>query len=238
MEGNFVNFEDKESFVQQVFTKVAKNYDLFNTLISLNQDHYWRRRAVNEMNIKAGSKCLDVACGTCMVTAEIFRQNSTVQVDCLDFNSHMLEIGKKRIKRLGKLDQTNFLEGNAMKLPYEDDAFDCAVSAFALRNVPDIPTVIGEMKRVVKPGGMVVTLELAKPRAIGFKQAYSFYFNRIMPTLVKLGRGDSIYQWLPESWRMFPSQESLAQIFRDVGLEDVSFVELTGGVVAVHKGRA
>lgn len=237
MKHEFKTHEEKEAFVQNIFSKIAIHYDLMNTLISFNQDTYWRRKTVQAMELSAGSRFLDVACGTCMVTAEAFHQIRTLQADALDFNENMLRIGREKIERLGVADRVNFVQGDAMNLPYADNSFDAAVSAFALRNVPDIETVLREMKRVVKPGGMVVTLELAKPSMLGFKQLYNFYFDAVMPAFAKFSRGDSSYTWLPESWKQFPHQEEIRNMFDRVGLTDTSFKEMTGGVVAIHKGR-
>lgn len=237
MSHHFQTYEEKEAFVQKIFSKIANHYDLMNTLISLHQDAYWRRETVHAMNLSAGSHFLDVACGTCMVTAEAFRQIRTLQADALDFNKDMLQLGKEKLQKMGIAEQVKFVQGDAMSLPYEDNTFDSAVSAFALRNVPDIETVLREMKRVVRPGGMVVTLELAKPELIGFKQMYRMYFGFVMPTLAKLSRSGSSYTWLPESWKQFPHQTEIRDLFERVGLQDASYKEMTGGVVAIHKGR-
>ncbi len=233
----FKNAEDKEAYVQGVFTRVAKRYDLINSLISFNRDAYWRRVAVNHLNMTANSHIIDVACGTCKLTEEILKQVGTAQVQALDFNADMLEIGRDNIAKIGKADHVDYTVGDAMQLPFKDNTFDGAISGFALRNVPDIPTVLREMKRVVKPGGMVVTLELAKPEAIGFKQMYNFYFEHIMPLIGRMGSHDSSYKWLCESWMGFMHQDELRDLFTEIGLEDAGYQTLTGGVVAVHYGR-
>ena len=110
------------------------------------------------------------------------------------------------------------------------------MSAFALRNVPDIIKTLSEMKRVVKPGGRVVTLELAKPTVIGFKQLYYLYFEKILPVLGKLSKDQSSYAWLPESLRRYPHQSKVLEYFKQVGYKDAAYYELTGGIVAVHVG--
>ena len=123
-----------------------------------------------------------------------------------------------------------------MALPYEDNTFDAAMSGFAMRNVPDIKQVLSEMQRVVKPGGKVVVLELAKPSMFGFKQLYNFYFSYILPIIGKLSKDNSSYAWLPESLRRYPHQSEILEIWKSLGYENATYHELTGGIVAVHEG--
>ena len=123
-----------------------------------------------------------------------------------------------------------------MLWPYADNTFDAAMSGFAMRNVPDIKQVLSEMQRVVKPGGKVVVLELAKPSAFGFKQLYNFYFSYILPIIGKLSKDNSSYAWLPESLRRYPHQSEILEIWKSLGYENATYTELTGGIVAVHEG--
>lgn len=232
----FETAADKEAFVQGIFTKIAPHYDLLNSIISFKRDAYWRSEAVKQLELTAGANIIDVACGTCKITEEILRQVGTATVNALDFNPEMIDIGQHRISEINKGDQVHFCVGDAMNLPYKDACFDGAISAFALRNVPDIPTVLLEMKRVVKPGGKVVILELAKPNSFLFKHVYKLYFNKIMPALAKISGGDSSYSWLCESWRGFMHQKELKFLFEQIGLKNCGYKELTGGVVAVHYG--
>ncbi len=233
---DFKTHEDKEEFVQDVFSNIAKHYDLMNTVLSFGQDYFWRRFAVKKMNLKSSDRILDVACGTCMFTKEALRQVPTLHVEALDFNKEMLSQGETRIKRAGLMTHVNLVQGDAMELPYEDNTFDAAMSGFAMRNVPDIQQVITEMKRVVKPGGKVVVLELAKPSMFGFKQLYHLYFSYILPIIGKLSRDNSSYTWLPESLKRYPHQKDILKLWQSVGYEDATYYELTGGIVAVHVG--
>lgn len=124
-----------------------------------------------------------------------------------------------------------------MELPFEDNRFDYATIGFGLRNVPDLVQVLQEMKRVVKPGGMVVCLELSKPTWQPFKSIYYFYFQKVLPNLGKLfAKRYEQYKWLPDSLALFPGREELASIFRDVGLQHVKAYPLTGGIAALHIG--
>ncbi|WP_298705304.1 class I SAM-dependent methyltransferase [uncultured Veillonella sp.] len=233
----FENHQDKEVYVQHVFSHIAKHYDLMNTILSFHQDAYWRRFAVSKLQLDTGHRLLDVACGTGMLTIEALRQHPDISIEALDFSPEMLRRGRDRLAELNLLDKVNLVEGDAMDLPYEDNSFDAAMSAFALRNVPSIEVTLQEMMRVVKPGGYVVTLELAKPTMIGFKQLYYLYFEKILPVLGKLSKDKSSYAWLPESLRRYPHQAKVLDIFKAVGFEDATYFELTGGIVAVHVGR-
>lgn len=233
----FENNQDKEVYVQHVFSHIAKHYDLMNTILSFHQDAYWRRFAVSKLKLETGHRLLDVACGTGMLTIEALRQHGDISIEALDFSPEMLRRGQARLEELELLDKVNLVEGDAMDLPYEDNSFDSAMSAFALRNVPSIEVTLQEMMRVVKPGGHVVTLELAKPTMIGFKQLYYLYFEKILPILGKLSKDKSSYAWLPESLRRYPHQSKVLDIFKAVGYEEAEYFELTGGIVAVHVGR-
>jgi len=159
------------------------------------------------------------------------------RVTGLDFCENMLAQAVRNIEKTPYKNNIELIQGNAMALPFADNTFDCATIGFALRNVPDVEGCIAEMRRVVKPGGRVVSLELAKPRAPVFKQLYYLYFEQLVPLLGKLGVGkDGPYQWLPNSLKIFPHQSAIKDIFTKVGLKDAVYHELTGGIVAVHVG--
>lgn len=232
----FKDHNEKEAFVQGVFSNIARHYDLMNTVLSFGQDYFWRKFAVKQMNMNDQSKVLDVACGTCVFTVEALRQHPGAYVEALDFNAEMLAQGQRRVDRQGLSGHVHCLQGDAMSLPYEDNSFDAAMSGFAMRNVPDVKQVLKEMQRVVKPGGKVVTLELAKPSMIGFKQLYYLYFEKILPFLGSLSKDNSSYAWLPESLRRYPHQDVILDYWKELGYEDAHYTELTGGIVAVHVG--
>ena len=236
MEKEFKSFEEKEYFVQGVFSNIAKHYDVMNTVLSFGQDYFWRKFAVQRMNLKASDRVLDLACGTCVFTKEALRQVPSLKVEALDFNAEMLAQGEIRLEQAGLLEQVNLVQGDPPPRPYADNTFDAAMSGFAMRNVPDIKQVMKEMQRVVKPGGKVVVLELAKPTMFGFKQLYYFYFTYILPIIGKMSKDNSSYAWLPESLRRYPHQTEILKIWQDIGFEQAVYTELTGGIVAVHEG--
>ncbi|MCX7781551.1 MAG: demethylmenaquinone methyltransferase [Negativicutes bacterium] len=230
--------KDKEQFVHQVFSAIAHRYDRLNTLLSFNRDKYWRAKTVEITKITAGANVLDVCCGTGMLTLELAKAaGPSGHVTGLDFCQNMLDQAVVNIAKTPYRQNITLIQGNAMNLPFDDNCFDCATIAFALRNVPNILQVICEMQRVVKPGGRVVSLELAKPSMPGFKQLYYFYFEQLLPWLGRAGVGiDGPYRWLPESLRCYPHQEKIKEIFADAGLAHVEYIELTGGIVAIHFG--
>jgi demethylmenaquinone methyltransferase/2-methoxy-6-polyprenyl-1,4-benzoquinol methylase len=229
--------QDKEKFVHQVFESIAPKYDLMNSVLSFRRHKAWRRFTMKKMNVKTEQKAIDVCCGTGDWTISLAQEvGSSGQVIGLDFSQNMLDVGERKRERAG-LDQISLVHGNAMDLPYEENRFDYATIGFALRNVPDIKQVLSEMKRVVKPGGMVVSLELSKPVWPPFRALYFFYFNQVLPLIGKLfANRYEQYSWLPESLKNFPDSKQLATLFEEVGLEQVETYLLTGGIAALHIG--
>nr|WP_049771693.1 MULTISPECIES: demethylmenaquinone methyltransferase [Thermincola] len=231
-------YKNKEEYVHDIFSKIAGKYDFLNTVLSINRDKYWRKFTVGKTGLKPGGRALDVCCGTGMLTLELAKAAGPVgKVVGLDFCGDMLQIAGKNITNTPYIKNIEFIQGNAMDLPFPDNYFDCATIGFGLRNVPDMRQAIREMMRVVKPGGRVVSLEFAKPTVPGFRQIYNFYFRHWVPFLGKLGVGvDGPYNYLHKSWTVFPHQKEVRDIFEEIGLSGAEYFELTGGVVAVHVG--
>ncbi len=232
-----MNQEGKEQFVHHVFETIADKYDKMNTLLSAGLHKTWRKFAMDKLPVQPGETAIDVCCGTGDWSISLAQKaGSTGRVVGLDFSENMLAIAQRKAKERG-INQIEWVHGNAMQLPFAENTFHYATIGFGLRNVPDILHVLTEMKRVVKPGGMVVSLELSKPEWPIFKQVYSLYLNGVLPLLGKLvaNRYDQ-YRWLPESLKNFPDSRKLADLFREAGLEQVQFYSLTGGVAALHIG--
>lgn len=229
--------KSKEQFVHEVFESIAPKYDMMNSLLSMRRHKAWRKFAMNKMEVKPGSTAIDICCGTCDWTISLARASGKGKMVGLDFSQNMLNYGKLKIEKEGLDEQVTLVQGNAMALPYEDNSFDYATIGFALRNVPDLRQVLQEMERVVKPGGLVVCLELSKPMWQPFKAIYYFYFQRILPLLGKLfAKRHEQYKWLPESLKTFPDLNQLAEIYREIGLRNVRAYPLTGGIAALHIG--
>ncbi|TXK81427.1 demethylmenaquinone methyltransferase [Paenibacillus sp. N3.4] len=227
----------KEEFVHSVFESIAPKYDLMNNILSFRRHKAWRKFTMKKMNVKPGETAIDLCCGTCDWTISLAQASGSGKMIGLDFSQNMLDYGAVKIKELRLNDQIQLVRGNAMSLPYDDNSFDYATIGLALRNVPDLEQVIREMQRVVKPGGLVVSLELSKPTWEPFKSIYYFYFQRVLPFMGKLiAKKYEEYKWLPESLIHFPDHKQLAAIFEKQGLENVQAYPLTGGIAALHMG--
>lgn len=231
--------EDKETYVQKTFNSIAHNYDLVNRIMSFGLDNRWRRLTVKEAEAKPGMQMLDVCCGTGRLAMELGRAvGPEGTVTGLDFSPKMIEVAEQTLRRSANPSQISFIQGNAMELPFADQCFDGATVGWGLRNLPDLRQGISEMIRVVKPGGRVVSLDMAKPSWPVFKEVYWLYFERIVPLLGKVwAKKAGAYQYLYESAREFPAQKELAGIFAECGLRDVRYKNLAGGVVAIVSGK-
>lgn len=231
--------EHKERFVRDMFNSIARRYDLMNSLMSLGLDHSWRRFAVQRAGLAPGGEGLDICCGTGMIVMEQARvAGASGRVTGLDFSEQMLVVAQENLKAFELRDTIRLIRGNAMKLPFEDNSFDCVTVGWGLRNVPDIAGALAEMVRVVRPGGKVVSLDMAQPTAPVFKQLYWLCFDKIIPAMGKLWAGNrNAYEYLHESAQVFPPQWELAEMFSRAGLANAGFHNLAGGVVAVVEGK-
>jgi demethylmenaquinone methyltransferase/2-methoxy-6-polyprenyl-1,4-benzoquinol methylase len=226
----------KEEFVHDVFESIAHKYDVMNDILSFRRHKAWRRFTMKKMNMSQGDSAIDLCCGTCDWTISM-AQASGGSITGLDFSENMLAVGKRKVQQQGLNDVITLVQGNAMALPFDDNTFDYATIGFGLRNVPDLKQVLSEMKRVIKPGGMVVCLELSKPTWQPFKGLYYFYFKNLLPMLGKIfAKRYEQYKWLPDSLVQFPGREELLQIFQETGLQQVQAYPLTGGIAALHIG--
>lgn len=227
--------KSKEQYVHEVFEKISDNYDSMNSVISFQQHIKWRADTMKAMQVKVGSKALDVCCGTADWTIALAEATGpTGEVTGLDFSQNMLNVGKEKVKNIPHI---NLVQGNAMELPFEDNTFDYVTIGFGLRNVPDYEQVLKEMTRVAKPGGMVVCLETSQPDSKLFNAGFRFYFRFIMPIFGKLfAKSYKEYSWLQESAKDFPNRQALTRLFEAVGLKNVTSKPYSGGAAARHIG--
>ncbi len=235
---NQTQMNEKAQYVHSVFESIADEYDKMNNVISFGSHVAWRNYTMKQMNIKPGQKALDVACGTAdwtIALAEAVGKDGSVVG--LDFSQNMLDVGAYKVSQKGVGHIVDLVNGDAMKLPYEDNTFDFATIGFALRNVPDIQTVLDEMARVVKPGGKVVSLEVSKPPFIPYRKLFYFYFYNLLPLVAKwtVNKYEQ-YAWLPKSLTNFPDSRELARMFQEAGLDPVQVKLFMGGVAALHIG--
>lgn len=220
-----------------MFSGIAGRYDLLNHLLSMNIDKGWRRRVSSELRpiLDRPDACvLDVACGTGDLALELNR-GSKAQIIGTDFCRPMLEFAKS--KSAGEMQAIPYIEGDALSLPFGDGMFDAVTIAFGLRNLATVPGGLAELRRVLKPGGRLAVLEFSTPIVPGFGKLFNFYFSHILPRIggaVSGSRG--AYEYLPESVSKFPNQKKLAAMMEVSGFDAVTFVNLTGGIAALHLG--
>jgi demethylmenaquinone methyltransferase/2-methoxy-6-polyprenyl-1,4-benzoquinol methylase len=233
-----VRADEKAKHVRAVFDSVAGKYDLMNDLMSAGVHRLWKRYALSQTGLRPGQAALDVAGGTGDLAAGMARQVGEGGLVVLsDINASMLEVGRDRLLDRGLMRNVRFAIANAECLPFEDESFDCVTIAFGLRNVTDKPAALASMRRVLRPGGRLLVLEFSKPVVPGLKPVYDAYSFSVLPWLGRRIAGDSdSYQYLAESIRRFPDQETLKGMMEAAGLEDCRYHNLSGGIVALHKG--
>jgi demethylmenaquinone methyltransferase/2-methoxy-6-polyprenyl-1,4-benzoquinol methylase len=232
-----VPVSEKTRHVRQVFDSVADNYDLMNDLMSFGIHRLWKRFAINMAALRRGQQVLDLASGTgdlARLMAPLV--GPTGHIVLADINAAMLENGRRRLLDRGISGNVTFALANAEALPFADNRFDLATMAFGLRNVTDKQRALDSLFRVLKPGGRLLLLEFSRPVA-ALKPAYDFYSFKLLPKLGQLIANDAdSYRYLAESIRMHPDQQTLQGMLEQAGFERCDYHNLTGGIVAIHRG--
>lgn len=231
-----VGWDDKEKKVAEVFHSVAKNYDVMNDLMSLGIHHLWKRYTIELSHVRPGQIVLDLAGGSGDLTRLLCKKvGDTGRVVLADINSAMLNVGRDRLLDEGLYKNIDFVQANAQCLPFVDNNFHCITMGFGLRNVTDKNEALRSMYRVCKPGGKVMILEFSTPTFPGLKPVYDWYSFNILPKIGKLfAQDEASYQYLAESIRMHPNQQTLKKMIEDAGFEDCTYHNLSGGIVALH----
>ncbi|MFQ3248719.1 bifunctional demethylmenaquinone methyltransferase/2-methoxy-6-polyprenyl-1,4-benzoquinol methylase UbiE [Glaciecola sp.] len=230
--------EQKEAMVADVFHSVAAKYDVMNDLMSFGIHRIWKRYTIDCSGIRPGQKVLDLAGGTGDLAAKFSRiVGETGQVTLADINHSMLMVGKEKLTNMGIMSNLNYVQANAEALPFPDNHFDLVTMAFGLRNVTEKSNALASIFRVLKPGGRLLVLEFSKPSSELLSKIYDTYSFHLLPKMGQLVANDAeSYQYLAESIRMHPDQETLEDMMKEVGFEQTSFTNLTGGIVALHRG--
>ena len=233
-----VSWGDKARRVRGVFDSVASRYDLMNDLMSLGAHRLWKRFTLACTNLRAGQRALDVAGGTGDLSLGMLKQVGPAgQVVLTDINAEMLKRGRDRLIDAGHIANSCVVQANAECLPFRPAQFDCVTIGFGLRNVTDKPAALRSMRRVLKPGGRLLILEFSKPVVPGLKPVYDLYSFSVLPWLgARIASDAGSYRYLAESIRRFPDQATLEAMMGDAGFEDCTHHNLSGGIVALHKG--
>ena len=228
----------KGAYVQRLFGRIAGIYDLMNRLMSFGLDRRWRRFAARYLALSTGELGLDLGAGTADLSIEVIRNSgSGTHMIGMDITPEMLEVGRRKIARLGLEDRIELRTGNAEHIDLPDNSADGCCSAFTVRNLTDIRQGFREMLRVVRPGGRVVCLEISHPPGKIFGSLFYFYFYKLAPLFgTIIGKAFEEYNYLPNSLTTFPDTPALQSIMEEVGWGDVRFYRFSGGIVAVHVG--
>jgi len=233
-----VPVDEKAGRVAGVFHSVAARYDLMNDLMSGGIHRLWKRFTIELSAVRPGQRVLDIAGGTGDLSHQFARRvGDDGLVVLADINASMLNVGRDRLLDRGSAGNIQFAQADAQYLPFPDNTFDCISIAFGLRNVTDKDLALSAMLNALKPGGRLLILEFSKPRNPLLEKAYDAYSFKLLPLMGKLVANDAdSYRYLAESIRMHPDQDTLKAMMDQAGFVNTEFHNLTGGVVALHKG--
>jgi len=231
---NVTRSNDHDRQIAAMFDRIAPRYDLLNRLLSFGRDASWRRRAVALAGLGLGERALDVGAGTGDLAFALATAAPSGRVIALDLAPRMLARARKRADAA-----LGFVVGSAEELPFPDGVFSCVIAGFAVRNFGDLHRGLADIRRVLRPGGRVVVLELALPPSRTLRVLHSSYLHRVAPAIARIaGSSSEAYRYLPSSIEAFPDPERLAAAFRDAGFERVRFERLTFGVATIHVAEA
>ncbi|MFT7558207.1 MAG: demethylmenaquinone methyltransferase/2-methoxy-6-polyprenyl-1,4-benzoquinol methylase [Flavobacteriales bacterium] len=233
-----VKAKDKSTRVAGVFHSVAAKYDLMNDLMTGGVHRIWKKFTIDISGVRNGNTVLDIAGGTGDLAAKFAKLvGPTGKVVLADINSSMLSVGRDKLINKGHAGNVFYTQADAQYLPFPDNSFNCITIAFGLRNVTDKDLALRSMYRVLKPGGRLLILEFSKPSNTLFEKAYDSYSFNVLPKIGKMVTNDAdSYRYLAESIRMHPDQETLKTMMNNAGFTQSKYYNMTGGIVALHKG--
>lgn len=229
---------EKVGKVAQVFHSVAAKYDIMNDLMSGGIHRLWKRFTIDCSGVRPGQRILDLGGGTGDLTAKFSRiVGDKGQVILADINNSMLNVGRNKLRDKGIVGNVYYVQANAEQLPFPDNYFDCITISFCLRNVTDKEKALKSMLRVLKPGGRLLVLEFSKPTFTPLSKVYDAYSFYLLPKMGEIIAQDAeSYRYLAESIRMHPDQDTLKKMMDEAGFDNTCYYNLTGGIVAVHRG--
>jgi len=233
-----VKTEEKAAKVADVFHSVASKYDIMNDLMSFGVHRIWKRLTMEYVRPRPGQRMLDLAGGTGDLASKISpKVGKSGLVVLSDINNSMLNVGRDRLTDMGILGNVEYVQANAQSLPFPDNYFDCITIAFGLRNVTHKDQALASMYRVLKPGGKALILEFSKPTVPGLNKVYDFYSFKVLPKMGQAVANDAeSYQYLAESIRMHPDQQTLQEMMETAGFDRCDYTNMSGGIVALHRG--
>jgi demethylmenaquinone methyltransferase/2-methoxy-6-polyprenyl-1,4-benzoquinol methylase len=221
-----------------MFDRVASRYDALNSVMTAGLHHRWRERAADRAELQPGDSALDICCGTGDLTLELAgRVAPAGHVVGCDFSEPMLDLARDKARER-RANGVRFEWADALSLPYDAARFDAVTVGFGVRNLANLERGLGEMTRVLRPGGRLVVLEITQPTRPPLSTFFSLWFDRIVPMLGALSEESEAYSYLPESVRSFPGPQRLGELMDSAGLERIRWTVLAGGIIAIHSGIA
>ncbi len=231
-----INNDSKKVQVKAMFNSIAHRYDFLNHFLSLGIDHYWRKKAINMLKNDQPKTILDLACGTADLSIASLKLKPE-QVTGIDISENMVELGKKKIRKINAEDIIDLGVGDSEELPFEENSFDAIIVAFGVRNFENLQKGLMEAHRVLKNGGRMVILEFSNPETFPVKQIYQVYFSSILPVIGRLfSKNQSAYSYLPNSVKKFPQGKQFAEQLKFTGFRNVASKKLTLGICSIYTG--
>jgi len=229
--------KERVGMVKEIFSTITPRYDFLNHFLSLRRDIAWRRFAINKMRFFKTKRFLDIACGTGDLSIDAARKHPEITVNGVDFVPEMIQVGRGKVYQERLSERIQFMAGDALHLPFQDNTFDVAAMAFGIRNIPDRQGALREMLRVIVPGGQIMILEMTFTRNRFFQVFYNIYLNHILPRLARrFSSNPAAYRYLADSIMNFPTPDEFTALMEDVGIENVDAYSLTFGVTYLHVG--
>jgi ubiquinone/menaquinone biosynthesis methyltransferase len=228
--------EKKQRYVNRLFDTIAPRYDFFTALMSYGMDRGWKRTLVRTLDIKGHETALDIACGTGDITFEIARRLGSGQAVGLDITQGMLDIAERK-RREARAANVSFHRADIMRMPFEDETFNCVTGGYALRNVPDVAGALAEIKRVLKPGGHFLSLDFGHPDNALYRWLYIRYLIVVGSAVGLILHGDpDTYRYIPETLKLYPGQRGVREMMERAGFVDTGYRGFGGGIMAINYG--